>query len=120
MVYNAKGDILTDEHVVANATSVKVNFQDGKSYSATVVGTDPSTDVGVIHVNAPASELHPIAFANSDGAQVGDSVVAIGSPFSNPETTTTGIVSQTGRSITGPQRLHDPQCDPDRRGHQPG
>ncbi len=102
VVYNSKGDILTDEHVVAGATSVKVNFQDGKSYPATVVGTDPSTDVGVIHVNAPASELHPIAFANSASAQVGDPVVAIGSPFRFPETTTTGIVSQTGRSIRAP------------------
>jgi putative serine protease PepD len=110
VVYNAKGDILTDEHVVANATSVKVNFQDGKSYPGTVVGTDPSTDVGVVHVNAPASELHPIAFANSDVAQVGDPVVAIGSPFSLPETTTTGIVSQTGRSITAPNGFQIPQA----------
>ncbi len=102
VVYNTKGDILTDEHVVSGATSVKVNFQDGKSYSGTVVGTDPSTDVGVVHINAPASELHPIPFANSDAAAVGDPVVAIGSPFSLPETTTTGIVSQTGRSITAP------------------
>ena len=53
-------------------------------------------------MNAPASELHPIPFANSSEAQVGDPVVAIGSPFSLPETTTAGIVSQTGRSITAP------------------
>jgi putative serine protease PepD len=102
VVYNSRGDILTDEHVVANETSVKVNFQSGKSYSATVVGTDPSTDVAVIHVNAPSSVLHPIALANSSAAQVGDPVVAIGSPFSLPETTTQGIVSQTGRPITAP------------------
>jgi putative serine protease PepD len=102
VVYNAKGDILTDEHVVANETSVKVNFQDGKSYPATVVGTDSSTDVAVVHVDAPVSELHPIALANSTDAQVGDPVVAIGSPFSLPETVTAGIVSQTGRSIQAP------------------
>jgi putative serine protease PepD len=102
VVYNTSGDILTDEHVVANETSVKVNFQDGKSYPATVVGTDPSTDVAVIHVDAPASELHPIPLANSADAQVGDPVVAIGSPFSEPETVTAGIVSQTGRSIQAP------------------
>src|ERR1700733_13146223 len=48
VVYDTKGDILTDEHVVSGATSVKVNFQDGHSYSAKVLGTDPSTDVGVI------------------------------------------------------------------------
>jgi putative serine protease PepD len=102
VVYNTNGYILTDEHVVANATSVKVNFQDGHTATAHVVGTDPSTDVGVIHVNVPTSELHPIPFADSNSAQVGDPVIAIGSPFSLPETTTSGIVSQTGRSITAP------------------
>jgi putative serine protease PepD len=102
VVYDKKGNILTDEHVVAGATSVKVKFQDGYVATAKVLGTDSSTDVGVIHVNAPASELHPIPFADSSAAQVGDPVVAIGSPFSLPETTTTGIVSAVGRSITAP------------------
>ncbi len=102
VVYNMKGDILTDEHVVAGETSIQVNFQNGKSYPGTLVGDDASTDVGVVHVDAPASELHPIALANSNSAQVGDPVVAIGSPFSLPETVTAGIVSQTGRSIQAP------------------
>jgi S1-C subfamily serine protease len=102
VVYDTNGNILTDEHVVAGATSVTVNFQDGKSVPAKVLGTDPSTDVAVIHVDVPASQLHPIPLADSAQAQVGDPVVAIGSPFSLPETTTTGIVSQTGRSITAP------------------
>jgi putative serine protease PepD len=110
VVYDNKGDILTDEHVVSGATSVKVNFQDGKSYSAKVLGTDPSTDVAAIHIDAPASELHPISFADSSAAQVGDPVVAIGSPFSLPETTTTGIVSQTGRSITAPNNYQIPNA----------
>jgi putative serine protease PepD len=110
VVYNTKGDILTDEHVVAGATSVKVNFQDGKSASANVLGTDPSTDVAVIHVNVPASELHPIPLANSSDAQVGDPVVAIGSPFSLPETTTAGIVSQTGRPIQAPNGYEIPNA----------
>jgi putative serine protease PepD len=102
VVYDTNGNILTDEHVVANATSVQVNFQDGKSVPAKVLGTDPSTDVAVIHVNVPASQLHPIPLADSSRAQVGDPVVAIGSPFSLPETATTGIVSQIGRGIQAP------------------
>jgi putative serine protease PepD len=110
VVYNRNGDILTDEHVVSNATSIKVNFQNGHSYGATVVGTDPSTDTAVIHVNAPTSELHPIPFADSALAQVGDPVVAIGSPFSLPETVTAGIVSQTGRSITAPNQFTIPNA----------
>jgi putative serine protease PepD len=102
VVYNDQGYILTDQHVVANASSIKVTFQDGYVASAKLIGTDPSTDVGVIKVNAPASELHPLTFADSSSAQVGDDVVAIGSPFSLPETVTSGIVSQTGRSIQAP------------------
>jgi putative serine protease PepD len=105
VVYDKNGDILTDEHVVANATSVTVNFEDGYKVGAKVVGTDPSTDVAVIHVNAPASQLHPIPMADSSAAQVGDPVVAIGSPFSLPETVTSGIVSAVGRSITAPNNF---------------
>ncbi len=102
VVYDKSGDILTDEHVVDGANSVTVKFQDGHTASAKVVGTDSSTDVAVIHVNVPSSELHPIPFADSSAAQVGDPVVAIGSPFSLPETVTSGIVSAVGRSIQAP------------------
>jgi putative serine protease PepD len=105
VVYDTKGDILTDEHVVAGATSVTVTFENGTKVGAHVVGTDPSTDVAVIHVDVPSSDLHPIAFANSGAAQVGDPVVAIGSPFSLPETVTAGIVSAVGRSITAPNNF---------------
>jgi S1-C subfamily serine protease len=105
MVYDSKGNILTDEHVVAGASSVTVTFEDGKKVSAKVVGSDPSTDVAVIHVDVPASELHPIPMANSSAVQVGDPVVAIGSPFSLPETVTQGIVSAVGRSITAPNNF---------------
>jgi putative serine protease PepD len=108
VVYNDKGYILTDQHVVANASSIKVTFQDGLVAPAKLVGTDSSTDVGVIKVDVPASELHPLTFADSDSAQVGDDVVAIGSPFSLPETVTSGIVSQTGRSITAPNSFTIP------------
>ncbi len=102
VVYDSKGDILTDEHVVAGAQLVTVHFQDGLTARAKVLGTDPSTDVAVIKVNVPAAQLHPITFADSSAAQVGDPVVAIGSPFSLPETVTQGIVSAIGRSIEAP------------------
>src|SRR5436305_6960672 len=93
VVYDSKGDILTDEHVVKGASAVKVNFQNGKSYPAKVLGTDPSTDVGVIRVEAPNSELHPIPLADSNRAQVGDPVVPIRRPVRLPEATTAGTVS---------------------------
>ena len=102
VVYDNKGDILTDEHVVDGASSVTVRLENGQKLPAKVLGTDPSTDVAVIHIDAPASDLHPIALADSSAAGVGDPVVAIGSPFSLPETVTEGIVSATGRSITAP------------------
>jgi S1-C subfamily serine protease len=108
VVYDTKGNILTDEHVVSDATKVTVNFQNGRSAQAKVLGTDPSTDVAVVHVDVPASELHPIPFADSSTAQVGDPVVAIGSPFSLPETTTAGIVSAVGRSIQAPNNYTIP------------
>jgi S1-C subfamily serine protease len=108
VVYNKQGYILTDEHVVNNASSIKVTFSNGKQVPAKLIGTDPSTDVGVIKVDLPASELNPLPLANSDTAQVGDPVVAIGSPFSLPETVTAGIVSQVDRSITAPNNYTIP------------
>jgi putative serine protease PepD len=110
VVYNDKGYILTDEHVVAGAVKVVVTFQNGTKVPATVIGSDASSDVGVIKVNVPSSELHPIKFANSNTAQVGDPVVAIGSPFSLPETVTSGIVSQTQRTIQAPNHYFIPDA----------
>jgi putative serine protease PepD len=108
VVYDTSGHILTDEHVVAGATSVEVTFPDGHKYAAKVLGTDASTDIGVIKVNAPASELHPLPLADSSAAQVGDNVVAIGSPFGLPGTVTTGIVSAVNRSIQAPNQYTIP------------
>jgi putative serine protease PepD len=108
VVFDKQGDIVTDEHVVAGAKTVTVHFQDGVSRSATVLGTDPSTDMAVIKVNIASAELHPIPFADSNDAQVGDPVVAIGSPFGLPGTTTAGIVSAVGRSITAPNNYTIP------------
>jgi putative serine protease PepD len=100
-VYDSDGHIVTNDHVVDGSTSIKVRFWDGKTYPATVVGTDKSTDLAVIKVDAPSSELHPLAVGDSTQLQVGDGVVAIGSPFGLEETVTSGIVSALHRSIQG-------------------
>src|SRR5436190_17745376 len=99
-VYDSNGDIVTNDHVVQGATKVSVTFADGSKYKATVVGTDPSTDLAVLKVDAPASKLHPLSLGDSSNLQVGDGVVAIGSPFGLEETVTSGIVSALDRSIS--------------------
>jgi putative serine protease PepD len=104
-VYDADGRIVTDEHVVDGATSIKVRFWNGKTYTAKVVGTDKSTDLAVIKVDAPSSELYPLQVADSSKVQVGDGVVAIGSPFGLEETVTAGIVSALHRAIQAPNNF---------------
>ena len=101
-VYDTSGHVLTNQHVVDNATNIRVTFSNGSTYSATVVGTDPSTDVAVLKVDAPASELHPLTLGNSSTVRVGDGAVAIGAPFGLDETVTSGIVSAIGREINAP------------------
>jgi putative serine protease PepD len=104
-VIDGDGHIVTNQHVVDGATSITVTFADGKTASAKVVGTDPSTDVAVIKVDADPSQLHPLAFADSNAVQVGDGVVAIGSPFGLEETVTSGIVSALDRTIDAPNNF---------------
>ena len=103
-VIDRRGDILTNDHVVAGANGIRVGFSGGSSYPAKVVGGDPSTDLAVVRVDAPASALHPLAF-DATKAQVGDSVYAIGNPFGLDRTMTAGIVSATGRDIQAPNHL---------------
>jgi len=98
-VYDTSGRIVTNQHVVDGASSISVRFWNGKTYKAKVVGTDLSTDLAVIKVDAPASQLYPLAVGDSSAVQVGDGVVAIGSPFGLEETVTSGIVSALHRSI---------------------
>jgi len=99
-VYDTSGHIVTNDHVVANATSISVMFSDGSKYSAKVVGTDASTDLAVLKVSAPSSKLHPLTLGDSSKLAVGDGVVAIGAPFGLDETVTTGIVSALNRDIS--------------------
>jgi putative serine protease PepD len=104
-VRNTNGDIITNQHVVDGAQSITVTFWNGKTDSAHVVGSDPSTDTAVIKVDAPASMLQPLKLADSSAVQVGDGVVAIGSPFGLEETVTTGIVSALHRQMTSPNKF---------------
>jgi putative serine protease PepD len=104
-VIDTKGDILTAEHVVDGATSIKVRFQDGSTADATLVGTDKSSDSAVIHVDVAASKLHPLTLGDSSSVQPGQEVAAIGSPFGLAETMTAGIVSATDRTITAPNQF---------------
>jgi putative serine protease PepD len=109
-VYDTSGHVVTNEHVVDGASSVTVKFASGKSYSAKVVGTDSSTDVAVLKVNAPSSALHPLTLADSDAVSVGDGVVAIGSPFGLENSVTSGIVSALHRSIDSPNGFSIPDA----------
>ena len=104
-VYKSNGDVITNQHVVDGAQSITVTFWNGKTYSAHLVGSDPSTDLAVIKVDAPASMLHPLELADSSAVQVGDGVVAIGSPFGLEETVTSGIVSALHRQMTSPNNF---------------
>lgn len=101
-VLNTDGYIITNDHVVNNATDIEVDFNDGTLARATIVGTDPGSDIAVIQVeNVPQDRLHPIAFADSDSLYVGETVLAIGSPFGERWTLTSGIISGLDRVIQG-------------------
>jgi len=101
-VYDANGDVVTNQHVVNGANSIKVTFWNGKTYDAQLVGSDQTSDLAVIKVDAPASMIHPLQLGDSSALRVGDGVVAIGSPFQLQETVTSGIVSALHRSISSP------------------
>jgi len=98
-VWDTAGHIVTNHHVIAGATDVEVIFADDTRVKAQVVGSDPNADLAVIRVDMPASALTPIAQGNSDTLQVGQLSVAIGNPFGQEFTMTSGIVSAVGRTI---------------------
>ena len=93
----AKGYVVTNNHVVDNATTIKVQLSDGRKFDAKVVGKDPRSDIALIQIQEPKN-LTAIKLADSDALRVGDYTVAIGNPFGLGETVTSGIVSALGRS----------------------
>ena len=99
-VYDSAGHIVTNYHVVSGATSISVTFYDGSKYKATVVGYDASTDLAMLKVDAPPSKLNPLTRADSSKVQVGNGVVAIGSPYGLKGSVSSGIVSALNRTIS--------------------
>jgi len=97
IVFDAAGDIVTNNHVVEGASTYTVKTSDGRTLRATLVGTYPGNDLAVVHVSG-AGDLKPARFADSSQVQVGEVVLAIGSPFGLSGTVTEGIVSATGRT----------------------
>ncbi|MEJ2599119.1 MAG: trypsin-like peptidase domain-containing protein [Anaerolineales bacterium] len=94
-----RGHIVTNYHVVEGETELEVAFSSGYKVRGKVIGTDLDSDLAIVEVNAPASELHPLALGDSDQLQVGQTVVAIGNPFGLQGTMTVGIVSGLGRTV---------------------
>jgi serine protease Do len=98
-IVGADGYIVTNNHVVGGAEELTVRLHDGREYEATVVGTDAESDVAVVRIGA--SGLDAVAFGESDGLEVGEWVIAVGSPFGLEQTVTAGIVSATSRTGMG-------------------
>ncbi|RCH65956.1 serine protease [Streptomyces sp. SDr-06] len=99
VIITSKGEIITNNHVISGATSVKVKLSNGKSYTAKVVGTDPDKDLALIKLDG-ASGLKPASLGDSGKIAVGDQVVAIGSPEGLTGTVTSGIISALDRDVT--------------------
>jgi S1-C subfamily serine protease len=92
--------VITNYHVVQDTTALSVTFSDGNGYAATVLGTDPYSDLAVVSADAPANEFKPIEIVSSSTLRVGDQVIAIGNPYGLVGSLTTGVVSAVGRTIS--------------------
>ena len=101
-VIDKAGYIVTNYHVIQGAQNVDVAFSNNESFRARVIGTDPSTDIALLKVNANSRALTPLPLGDSDNIRVGDPVVAIGNPFGLDRSVTAGIVSALQRQITAP------------------
>jgi serine protease Do len=99
VIVSADGYILTNNHVVNGADAIKVSLNDGREFTAKVVGSDPKSDLAVIKVDA--KDLPAITFSDSEKVEVGDRVLAIGNPFGIGQTVTSGMVSALGRATLG-------------------
>jgi serine protease Do len=98
-VWDARGNIVTNNHVVENADSITVTFPDGNQSDAQIVGTDPGSDLAVIHVSLDPALLKPVTLSDSDKVKVGEMAIVIGYPFGLDSTMTSGIVSGLSRML---------------------
>lgn len=94
-----EGTVITNFHVIDGADEIKVSLNDGRTFTARLVGSDPDVDIAILDIDA--DELHEVKMADSERARVGDFVVAIGNPFGLGQTVTTGVVSAIGRTGLG-------------------
>ena len=103
-IYDKQGHIITNNHVINGSKTAEVNFVDGNTYRAKVIGADPFSDIAVLQItdNFSTEKVIPLSIANSSALQVGQQVIAIGNPFALSDTMTTGIVSQVGRLLPNP------------------
>ncbi len=99
VIVRSDGHVLTNHHVVQGAEKIEVTLSDERTYPATVIGTDPETDLAVLKIDV--SGLQPVTWADSEAAEVGEWVVAVGSPFGLSQPVTAGIVSALGRDDMG-------------------
>jgi serine protease Do len=97
-IFSEDGYIITNNHVVERATDIKVILQNGDSYDAEIIGTDPKSDLALLKIE-PKTKLPAVRFGNSDRLEIGDWVLAIGNPFGLGHTVTVGIISAKGRSL---------------------
>jgi S1-C subfamily serine protease len=100
-VIDQSGHIVTNNHVVEGANQIEVNFLNGTVVGGEVVGLDPDSDLAVLKVDLPAEQLQPVTFGDSDALFIGETTLAIGSPFGQRWTLTSGIVSALDRTIQG-------------------
>ncbi len=98
-VFDKRGHIITNAHVVTDAKKIVVTFLDGRSYNAEIIGTDEFTDIAVIRVNTDKSLLQPLVLGDSLNLKVGERITAIGNPFGLSGSMTSGIISQMGRLL---------------------
>src|SRR6185437_6483123 len=101
-IWDKAGHIVTNFHVINNATAARVTLWDNKSYPATLVGRAPNHDLAVLKIDAPPERLRPVLVGASHDLQVGQEVFAIGDPFGLDQTLTTGIISALGRTMQSP------------------